>query len=105
MEENAERRTEEGWRLGDDIELGTILALLRVAAGWTQEALAEASGLKGNSIAAIEQGRMVPGLNSMTMVLGALGYPFAALDQARACIVILRCTQRPGHPTAREGKS
>ena len=74
-------------------ELGTVLALLRIAAGWSEDGLARASGLRRNSISQYEQGLMLPGLNSIVRMLGTMGYPFGAVDLARTCIEILRLSR------------
>jgi len=73
-----------------DTELGTVLAVLRIIRGMNQEELARASGLRSGTISDYERGKMVPGLNTVQRLLGAMGYPFAALDHARALINSLR---------------
>ena len=56
------------------MKLETTIALniqrFRLAAGLTQEALAEASGFKLTSIAAIEQGRRVPSIDTIARIAG-----------------------------------
>src|SRR5262245_56482319 len=73
-----------------DTELGTVLAVLRVIRGLNQEELARASGLRAGTISDYERGKLVPGLNTVHRILGAMGYPFAALDQARSLIRSMR---------------
>jgi transcriptional regulator with XRE-family HTH domain len=73
-----------------DTELGTVLAVLRIIRGMNQEELARAAGLRGGTISDYERGKIVPGLNTVQRILGAMGYPFAALDQARSLINSLR---------------
>ncbi len=77
-------------------DLGTVLAVLRVAAGWTVDDLATATGLRRSTITDYERGRFVPGLNTVERVFRAMGYPFSALDVARTCIGLMRATQK--HP-------
>jgi transcriptional regulator with XRE-family HTH domain len=81
-----------------DSELGTVLTVLRIIRGMNQEELAQASGLRSGTISDYERGKMVPGLNTVQRLLGAMGYSFGALDQARALISSLR----PDSPTAGE---
>ncbi|MBW8875687.1 MAG: helix-turn-helix transcriptional regulator [Acidobacteria bacterium] len=76
-------------------ELGTVLAVLRIVRGWNQEELAQASGLRSGTISDYERGKMVPGLNTLQRLLGAMGYPLAALDQARAFVDCLRTERLP----------
>lgn len=81
-----------------DSELGTVLTVLRIIRGMNQEELAQASGLRSGTISDYERGKMVPGLNTVQRLLGAMGYSFGALDQARALISSLR----PDSPTLGE---
>jgi len=74
-------------------DLGTVLAMLRIAAGWTIDRLAKASGISRRGIAEYERGR-VPGLNSVARLLRAQGYPFSALDEARFCLGHLASARR-----------
>jgi len=76
------------------IELGTVLAVLRIALGWSVDDLARASRLRSKTISDYEAGTFIPGLNSVSMVFEALGCPFAALDVARTCIGLLRSTRK-----------
>ena len=73
-----------------DAELGTLLAVLRIVRGWNQEELARASGLRSGTISDYERGKMVPGLNTLQRLLGAMGYPLSALDQSRVFVDALR---------------
>jgi transcriptional regulator with XRE-family HTH domain len=75
-------------------DLGTALILLRVVAGWTQEELARASGVRGSSISDYERGKVVPGLNTLRRMVSAEGFPLAALEQALTFIEILRSERR-----------
>jgi transcriptional regulator with XRE-family HTH domain len=93
MEEHAREGRVLNW------DLGTALVLLRTIAGWTQEDLAHASGVRGSSISDYERGKMVPGLNTLRKLLNAEGYPLAALEQALTFIEIL-LTERSFPPGA-----
>jgi transcriptional regulator with XRE-family HTH domain len=70
-------------------DLGTALVLLRTVAGWTQEDLARASGIRGSSISDYEPGKIVPGLKTLRRIVNAEGFPLAALEQALTFIEIL----------------
>jgi transcriptional regulator with XRE-family HTH domain len=76
-------------------ELGTFLAVLRIVRGWNQEELAQASGLRSGTISDYERGKMVPGLNALQRLLGAMGYPLAALDQTRAFVNLVKAGDLP----------
>jgi DNA-binding XRE family transcriptional regulator len=73
-------------------ELGAVLAVLRIARGMRQEELAQGSGLRSRTISDYERGRLIPGLNSVHSMLGAMGYSFESLDQARAMLIALHRT-------------
>jgi transcriptional regulator with XRE-family HTH domain len=73
-----------------DNDLGTVFTVLRIIRGMSQEELAQASGIRSSTISDYERGRMVPGLMSLQRLLEAMGYPFGAMDQARALISSLR---------------
>ena len=77
-----------------DNDLGTILTVLRIIRGWSQEQLAQAAGIRSGTISDYERGKMVPGLNTAQRLLGAMGYSFGALDQARALITSLQPDSR-----------
>lgn len=79
---------------GERLDLGTVLALLGTACGWSVDELARASGLSSRTVSDYEQGLIVPGLNTVQRVMGALGYPFSALDVARTCIGLLRSVRK-----------
>src|SRR6185295_15273278 len=81
--------TEEHEGRGVHWDLGTALVLLRTVAGWTQEDLARASGIRGSSISDYERGKMVPGLKTLRKLLNAEGFPLAALEQALTFIEML----------------
>jgi len=73
-----------------DNDLATVSTVLRVIRGLNQEELAQVSGLRSGNISDYERGKMVPGFNTAQRLLGAMGYSFGALDQARALISSLR---------------
>jgi len=83
------------------VELGSFLAILRIVRGWNQEELAQASGLRSGTISDYERGKMVPGLNALQRLLGAMGYPLAALDQTRAFVNLVQAGDLP--PASLEG--
>ena len=70
-------------------ELGDVLTVLRIARGMRQEELSRTCGLRRETIAEYEQGKMIPGLNSIHSILRAMGYSFASLDHARAMLISL----------------
>ena len=78
----------------EQIELGTVLAVLRIALGWSVDDLARVSRLRIKTISDYEAGTYIPGLNSVSMLFKALGCPFAALDVTRTCIWLLRSTRK-----------
>src|SRR5579863_631656 len=71
---------------GDNRTFGDLLREHRVAAGLTQEQLAELSGLGVRTIRDLERGRVArPHRESITLIATALGLPAAARDElARA---------------------
>jgi len=61
-------------RLAEDREsFGQRVAMIRHQAGWTQENLAEASGLDRKTINRIENGRHSPSLDRVFVLAYALG--------------------------------
>jgi transcriptional regulator with XRE-family HTH domain len=86
----SERQAVSKKNLMPDSGFGTILTILRIIRGMNQEELAQASGLRSSTISEYERGKMVPGLNTVQRLLGAMGYSFRALDQARALISSLQ---------------
>jgi DNA-binding XRE family transcriptional regulator len=73
-------------------ELGEVLAVLRIARGMRQKELAQASGLRPETVADYERGRIVPGVNTVHRVLRAMGYSFESLDHARGMLIALHRT-------------
>jgi len=53
--------------------LGDNITRLRKEKGWTQERLAEATGLSRGYIAAIEEGRIEPRLKTLSIIAEKLG--------------------------------
>ncbi len=56
----------------------------RFAQGWSQERLAEMSGMHRTYISAIERGRVNPGLDTLERLAQALCVPISALLEAPA---------------------
>jgi transcriptional regulator with XRE-family HTH domain len=59
--------------------LARRVRLLRLVRGWSQEVLAEVSGLHRTYISGIERGRRNVGLDAIEKVAGALEIPLADL--------------------------
>jgi transcriptional regulator with XRE-family HTH domain len=64
--------------LGD---FGTLLRQYRHSAGWTQEELAERSGISTHAISVLESGRRRPRLSSVARLATALGLDPADRDR------------------------
>ena len=71
-------------------ELSTALAVLRVVRGWTQEDLAEASGVRASSLSDYERGKKTPEFNTLRRMLSAMGYPLAVVERAQNFVYSLR---------------
>lgn len=71
-------------------DLAITLTLLRVARGWTQDELAQASGVANSSISEYVRGRKVPELATLQRLLAAMGYPLGAIDAAQGFVAHLR---------------
>jgi transcriptional regulator with XRE-family HTH domain len=71
-------------------DLATALILLRIVRGWNQEDLARASGVTNSSISEYERGKKLPELATLRRLMGAMGYPLAAIDEAAAFIAHIR---------------
>lgn len=74
----------------DDRDLGLALAVLRVARGWTQGRLSQASGVRASSISDYEGGKTSPELDSLRRLLKAMDYGFAELELAEQFLSALR---------------
>jgi len=79
-------------------DFGTVLTILRLIRGWSQEDLASASGLRRGTISDYERGKMVPGHNTLNRLLDAMGYPLSALDQTGAFIDSMRAESPTTEP-------
>lgn len=77
----------------NDSDFSVSLAVLRLIRGWNQEELSRRSGVRNSSISDYERGKMLPGVGTLERLLGAMGYPYSALDHARALIATLRADQ------------
>jgi transcriptional regulator with XRE-family HTH domain len=71
-------------------ELALVLTILRTVRGWNQEGLARASETGNSAISEYERGRKLPELATLERLLGAMGYPLAAVDHTRQFIAGLR---------------
>lgn len=71
-------------------EVSLALAVLRVIRGWTQEDLADASGVRTSSLSEYERGKKTPELRTLIKVTSAMGYPLSALERAQAAIAEVR---------------
>lgn len=71
-------------------ELGAALAVLRVVRGWSQQDLALASGVPASSISNYERAKTLPALRTLSRLVGAMGFPLAALDEAKTFIYSVR---------------
>jgi transcriptional regulator with XRE-family HTH domain len=71
-------------------DLPVALSVLRVVRGWTQEDLAEASGVRASSLSDYERGKKVPDLRTLQKLVPAMGYPLAAIDEAEIFIYRIR---------------
>ncbi|MFL6196992.1 MAG: helix-turn-helix domain-containing protein [Thermoanaerobaculia bacterium] len=81
--------------------MSVALTVLRVIRGWTQEDLAQASGVRASSVSDYERGKKVPELKTLQRLVSAMGYPLAALDHTQTFIYGLRSESvllgRPAH--------
>jgi transcriptional regulator with XRE-family HTH domain len=76
--------------------LATALAVLRIVCGWSQQQLAEASGLRAGTISDYERGKIVPGLTTMSQLLSAEGFDWRDLQKAQEFIRTLRLEKLEG---------
>ncbi|GAN72830.1 transcriptional regulator XRE [Acidiphilium multivorum AIU301] len=68
-----------GMSLTDKQRFGRKVKQLRLAKGWTQEELAEHTGLHPTYIGGVERGERNLGLDNLLKIARALGEPPAAL--------------------------
>jgi transcriptional regulator with XRE-family HTH domain len=71
-------------------DLALALAVVRVIRGWTQEELADASGVRASSISDYERGRKTPEMRTLQRLLAAMELPLAAVDEAQRCVSRIR---------------
>jgi transcriptional regulator with XRE-family HTH domain len=71
-------------------DLAAALHVLRIIRGWKQSELAAAAGVKPSCISDYEQAKKTPELRTISALLEVMGYPLAALDDARAFIRRMR---------------
>jgi tetratricopeptide (TPR) repeat protein/transcriptional regulator with XRE-family HTH domain len=87
-------------KLGTRNDLGVALSFLRWVRGWDQETLAAASGVKLQSIKAIEQGKGARGASPQTLgpILDSLGFSLETLVEVRSLIRRLRAKPMSARP-------
>ena len=85
-------------KLGRDNDLGGALSFLRWVRGWGQEAVASASGVKLQSIKAIEQGLRRASPKTLGPILASLGFSYETLGEVRSLIRRLRQEASPSVP-------
>ncbi|MBB4950696.1 tetratricopeptide (TPR) repeat protein/transcriptional regulator with XRE-family HTH domain [Kitasatospora gansuensis] len=73
---------------------GVLLREYRVRAGWTQEELAERSGISPHAISVLESGRRRPRLSSVAWLATALGLDATAREQ----LIEAATAERPSAP-------
>ncbi|MFB8201355.1 ATP-binding protein [Kitasatospora purpeofusca] len=78
-------------------DFGTLLRQYRYSTGWTQEELAEQSGLSTHAISVLESGRRRPRLSSVARLATALGLEPADRDR------LLAAARGDGEPEPRSG--
>jgi transcriptional regulator with XRE-family HTH domain len=77
-------------------DLATALAILRIVCSWSQQELADASGLRAGTISDYERGKMVPGLVAVGKLLSAEGFTWAELQKAQEFVQTLRLEKLGG---------
>jgi len=88
-----------GWRE----ELGRALTVLRVAGGLTQHELAKLTGIPSSSISDYERGTMVPGLRILQRLLGGLGLPLVAIQEAQGLVEFVKRARLGASPHTSQG--
>jgi transcriptional regulator with XRE-family HTH domain len=61
--------------------LGISLTILRAVRGLTQQELGQLAGVRAPSLSDYELGKMVPGLRTLKLLLGAMDLPLSALEE------------------------
>jgi transcriptional regulator with XRE-family HTH domain len=72
-----------------DNQLGRVLAVLRMARGWSQGELSRRAGIHKSAASEYERGKKVPQYVTIQRLLAALGYPESALDRGRQFLAAL----------------
>ena len=70
----------------EDLEVGTIIAILRTRRRWTQRRLAGAARVRRSALSDYEQGKVVPEFQTLERIVTAMGYSLAAIDKTREFI-------------------
>lgn len=61
----------------DLVRLGELIRAVRKEKGWSQDELAERSGLNASTISLLERGKHAPELGTLMRIVEALGMDFA----------------------------
>jgi DNA-binding XRE family transcriptional regulator len=67
-------------------EVGLAMAMLRMLRGWERADLVRALGVSRSWISELETGKKEPAVRTVQRVIGALGLPLSALEQALALV-------------------
>ncbi|WP_441248043.1 ATP-binding protein [Kitasatospora sp. McL0602] len=84
------------------VGFGALLREFRLKAGWTQEELAEQSGVSMHAISVLEAGRRTPRLSSVNRLAAALGLDADAREQLVAAVRAEPATDRAADQEAAE---
>jgi transcriptional regulator with XRE-family HTH domain len=84
-------------------ELGRALTVLRVARGLTQHELAKLTRIPSSSISDYERGTMVPGLRILQRLLGGLGLPLVAIQEAQGLVEFVKRARLGASPHPGQG--
>jgi DNA-binding XRE family transcriptional regulator len=71
-------------------DLPLSLTLLRLSRGWSQDALAKASGITNSALSEYERGKKTPELKTLYKIVSALGYSLSALERIPGFLADLR---------------
>ena len=75
---------------GSQGEVGLALAMLRMLRGWERADLVRALGVSRSWISEIETGKKEPATRTVQRILGALGLPMSAVEEALALVRSVR---------------
>ncbi len=75
---------------GEPADFSLTLTILRLSRGWSQEQLAQASGMSNSAISEYERGKKVPELRSLRRIVAGLGYRLAAIERTEDFLADLR---------------